>query len=166
VLDAYCGKALGEMLNSDPRIIKERTEGLNDTLKFKNEQRYYYLLDLIEEQGWIDSEGTSPHHLLSPLMFHLSSHMAFQDHCKEHHPNINPVKCALTYAYQRKYQEYDEIMKNRPADREVPLYLQSMEDQIKYAQDNGAYGKGGSMYEEENEPVSDDFGPKSPTEEL
>ena len=67
--------------------------------------------------GWIDSEGTSPNHLKSPMFYQLSSHYALQDHCKERHPNLKPDICALTYGYVRKYEEYDQIQSYRAADR-------------------------------------------------
>jgi len=94
----------------------------------KDESRFYYLLDVIEDKGWIDSDDTSPHHILSPLMYQLSSHHALQDHCKESHPEINPVKCAITYGYVRKYEEYDKIQQQRAPDREQPEYLKPVEE--------------------------------------
>jgi hypothetical protein len=36
---------------------------------------------------------------------------------------MDKSKCAQVYAFYRKYHEYDEIAKNRPADWKVPDYV-------------------------------------------
>lgn len=36
-------------------------------------------------------------------------------------------KCALIYGWYRKYHEYDEIAKNRPADFKIPDYVEVKE---------------------------------------
>jgi hypothetical protein len=118
------------MYNSNPKNIKQFQEGLNETLKDKEKTRFYYLLDVIADKGWIDSDDTSPKHILSPLMYQLSSHYALQDHCKESHPEIDAVKCAITYGYIRKYEEYDEIQKYRAPDREQPIHLRPVVEVI------------------------------------
>ena len=45
IAEDYCGKPLGELYNSDPRNIEKFHEGLEAELNFKNEMRYWYLLD-------------------------------------------------------------------------------------------------------------------------
>lgn len=51
----YCGKPLGEKFNSDPKIIQAFEENLNKTMAVKQNMRFWYLLDLVEDKGWIDS---------------------------------------------------------------------------------------------------------------
>jgi hypothetical protein len=111
----------GELYLSDPKAIKDsqfHAESLNATLEAKNDSRYFWQLDLMnggmqEDYEWIDSQDTSPKHMLSPLMFQLSSHFFLQDFCKDHHPDFSAEKCAFAYGYFRKYQEYDMIEKGR-----------------------------------------------------
>ena len=67
-------------------------------------------------------------HLLSPLLFHTSSHYFLQDHCKEKHPTLDPARCAITYGFIRKYEEYDNIRNYRTLDRQVPEYLREKEE--------------------------------------
>lgn len=68
---------------------------------------------------------------MSPFMYQLSSHYELQDHCKINHPEIDAVRCAITYGYVRKYEEYDNIQRHRSPTREIPEYLRKVvEEQI------------------------------------
>ena len=52
-------------------------------------------------------------HLLkwvSPVMHQLTAHYTYQDFCKEHHAELDTLKCAMAYQIQKKMNDHDEIL--------------------------------------------------------
>ena len=112
--DDYCNKKDGELYLNDARQLLADDwahDYLLEELKATNEHgRFWPFRNLLEDNGWLTNENTSPKHFLSPLLFQLSSHFTLRDFCFENHPDVDLEKCAHIYAFFRRYHEYDQIV--------------------------------------------------------
>lgn len=126
----YCNNLLGEKYLMNPYLInanKANKHELSEIIKERHSGRFMHYLDLVIGWGWKVDENTSPNHLKSPLMAILSNYYPLKDYCETNHPELDSKKCALIYAWYRKYHEYDNIAKNRPADFKIPDYIKVRE---------------------------------------
>lgn len=122
----YCNNLIGEKFLLNPNIINKNKQTKAEIKKIfedRHNGRFLHYLDLVVNWGWNQDTNTSPKHIMSPLMTILSNFYPLQDYCAENHPELDQKKCALIYGWYRKYHEYDDIAKNRPADFKIPDYV-------------------------------------------
>ena len=70
---------------------------------------YSYLMEL-KTGNWLDKKNMAAKHLISPLMYFLSSHYYLQDFCQEVVPDMDPSKCAFVIGYFKHQSHFDRII--------------------------------------------------------
>lgn len=144
-IDAWCDHKDSELNFTDPRqistnqnsidLFNERKAAYEDDILFMT----YYEVDMNE--WWTKHRlfnNMSGNHFLyryfSPGIKSGAYFYPYKEWCEEHHPELNPVKCASVYVFLKDFSELDTFvspnMVNNYNDREKALNIDSIFDNI------------------------------------
>ena len=121
-IDHYCDNIGHELIDMHPSYIHKHPESsakirnalakLNDTDFMKN---YSYVGPLMGHRSFWGSQAWWPDrwmdlNYISPFIHQLTTHVAYEKLCLEHHAEYDKFKCARVYAFLKKHDDFDRIM--------------------------------------------------------
>lgn len=71
---------------------------------------FFLLQDVIFTQKYIQYRPLLTYNLVAPITSFFSTHFAFRDHCKKHHPELNPFSCAGVYFNVKKMSDIEDYL--------------------------------------------------------
>jgi hypothetical protein len=70
---------------------------------------FHYFMEVKIGQ-WLDEKNKAAKHMVSPMMYFISSHYYLQDFCKEVVPDMDASKCAFVIGYFKSQMHFDRVI--------------------------------------------------------